>query len=72
MESNTPKRYWTDLKRKLSSEESQLYDNIVRLKIKAKDGKMCNIDVLAKEGIFRLIELIPLPNDEVLCMKCFN
>ena len=38
-ESNIPKRYWTDLKKKLIEEGSQLYENIVRLKMKAKDGK---------------------------------
>ena len=34
-ESNMPKRYWTDLKKKLIEEGSQLYENIVRLKMKA-------------------------------------
>ena len=38
-DSAIPKRYWTDLKRKLIDEGSQLYDKIVRFKIKAKDGK---------------------------------
>ena len=33
--SNIPKRYWTDLKKKLIEEGSQLYENIVRLKMKA-------------------------------------
>lgn len=33
--SNIPKRYWSDLKRKLDEEGSQLYENIVRLKMKA-------------------------------------
>ena len=31
-DSNIPKRYWSDLKRKLDEEGSQLYENIVRLK----------------------------------------
>lgn len=30
-ESTIPKRYWTDLKKKLNIEGSQLYDNIVQL-----------------------------------------
>ncbi len=34
--SNIPKRYWTDLKRKLKEEGSQLYENIVQLKIKSQ------------------------------------
>ena len=38
--SNISKRYWSDLKRKLIDEGSQLYENIVQLKIKSKkDGK---------------------------------
>ena len=63
-ESNVPKRYWTDLKRKLTIEGSQLYEKIVRLKMKAKDGKMRQTDVLDTEGIFRLIESVPSPNAE--------
>ena len=35
-DSNIPKRYWTDLKRKLIEEGNQLYDNIVQLKLKSK------------------------------------
>ena len=33
-ESNIPKRYWTDLKKKLFDEGSELYENIVQLKMK--------------------------------------
>ncbi len=32
-ESTIPKRYWTDLKKKLKFEGSQLYENIVQLKL---------------------------------------
>lgn len=38
-DSNEPKRYWSDLKNKLISDGFQPYENIVRLKIKAQDGK---------------------------------
>ena len=62
--SNVPKRYWTDLKRQLNSEGSQLYENIVQLKMKAQDGKMRLTDVLDTKGIFRLIESIPSPKAE--------
>ena len=31
-ESENPRRYWSDLKRKLNKEESQLYEEIVQLK----------------------------------------
>ena len=63
-ESNIPKRYWTDLKRKLTNEGSQLYEKIVQLKMKATDGKMRNTDVLDTKGILRLIESVPSPKAE--------
>ena len=34
-DSSVPKRYWTDLKSKLQEEGSQLYDFVVRLKMRA-------------------------------------
>lgn len=64
-ESSNPKRYWTDLKRKLVDEGSKLYENIVQLKMKSqKDGKNYLTDVLDTEGIFRLIESVPSPKAE--------
>ena len=33
---NIPRNYWSDLKRKLSVEGSQLQENIVQLKMKSK------------------------------------
>ena len=56
-DSKIPKRYWTDLKRKMISEEgSKLYEKIVQLKMKSsKDGKMYLTDTLDTEGILRLI-----------------
>jgi len=59
-DSNIPKRYWTDLKRKLTDEGSELYENIVQLKIKSqKDGKNYLTDTLDTKGILRLIESVP-------------
>lgn len=64
-ESKIPRRYWTDLKNKLVEEGSQLYENIVQLKMKSKkDGKNYLTDVLDTEGILRLIESVPSPNAE--------
>ncbi len=63
-DSNIPKRYWSDLKRKLNEEGSQLYENIVRLKLLASDGKYRETDTLDTKGIFRLIESIPSPKAE--------
>ena len=34
--SNIPRNYWSDLKRKLKSEGSQLHENIVQLKMKSR------------------------------------
>ena len=38
--SKLPKRYWSDLKRKLTAEGSQLYEKIVQLKFEAADGQV--------------------------------
>lgn len=40
-----PKRYWSDLKKKLLYERSQLYENIVQLKMQSADGKFYLTDV---------------------------
>ncbi len=58
-DSKIPKRYWTDLKRRIIEEGSQLYENIVQLKMMAKDGKMRETDTLDTKGILRLIESVP-------------
>lgn len=64
-ESSVPKRYWTDLKKKLLDEGSQLYENIVQLKMKSqKDGKNYLTDTLDTKGILRLIESVPSPKAE--------
>ena len=63
-DSNIPKRYWSDLKIKLNNEGSQLYEKIVRLKMKAQDGKLRQTDTLDTEGIFRLIESVSSPKAE--------
>ena len=64
-DSNITRNYWSDLKRKLKNEGSQLHENIVQLKMKSqKDGKNYLTDVLDTKGILRLIESIPSPNAE--------
>ncbi|MBU1119497.1 hypothetical protein KKH43_06470 [Patescibacteria group bacterium] len=37
-ESTVPKRYWSDLKNQLKNKGSEVYEKIVRLKLKAQDG----------------------------------
>lgn len=59
-DSKIPRNYWSDLKRKLREEGSQLHEKIVQLKLKSnKDGKRYATDTLDAEGILRLIESIP-------------
>ena len=63
-ESENPRRYWSDLKIKLSTEGSELYENIVQLKLPATDGKMRLTDVLDTKGILRLVQSVPSPKAE--------
>lgn len=63
-DSDNPRRYWSDLKHKLTKEGSQLYAKIVQLKLPAEDGKMRLTDVANTEQLFRLIQSIPSPKAE--------
>jgi DNA-damage-inducible protein D len=62
--STIPKRYWTDLKNKLTKEGSQLYEEIVQLKFESSDGKKYNTDCLDTQKLLRLIQSIPSPKAE--------
>ncbi len=63
--SSNPRRYWSDLKRKLTKEGfSQLYETIVQLKLISSDGKKYTTDCADTEGILRIIQSIPSPNAE--------
>ena len=61
-----PSRYWQDLKRKSSKAEGQLYDFIVKLKLKALDGKNYPSDCANTEGILRIVMSVPSPKAEPL------
>ena len=65
-ESKNPRRYWSDLKRKMKDEEGaiQLYGKIVQLKLESSDGKKYNTDTADMQGIFRIIQSIPSPKAE--------
>lgn len=63
-DSDNPRRYWSDLKRKLSKEGSQLYAKIVQLKMPSGDGKYYQTDVATTEQLFRLIQSVPSPKAE--------
>jgi len=59
-----PRKYWSDLKRKLKKEGSELSEKIGQLKMLADDGKMRLTDVADTEQLFRLIQSIPSPKAE--------
>jgi len=64
-ESHNPRRYWSDLKRKLNSEGfSQLYEIIVQLKMISSDGKKYITDCADAKGLLRIIQSIPSPKAE--------
>ena len=66
-ESTIPKRYWSDLKKKLKAEGYvEAYENIVRLKMPAPDGKMRDTDCANTETMLRIIQSIPSPKAEPL------
>jgi len=62
--STIPKRYWSDLKTKLSMEGFEPYDKIVQLKLTAEDGKLRETDCANTKNMFRIIQSIPSPKAE--------
>ena len=63
-DSTIPKRYWSDLKRKLLLEWSEVYDKIVQLKMIAWDGKKYSTDCFSTEDLLRIIQSISSPKAE--------
>ena len=64
-DTDNPRRYWSDLKRKLKSEGAvELYEKIVQLKMTASDGKKRLTDVADTEQLLRIIQSIPSPKAE--------
>ena len=63
-ESERPRKYWNDLKKKLEKEGSQLSENIGQLKMQASDGKFYKTDIADTEQLFRLIQSVPSPKAE--------
>src|SRR3989344_4819918 len=62
--STVPKRYWSDLKIKLTTEGFEPYDKIVQLKMPAEDGKLRETDCATTKNMFRIIQSIPSPKAE--------
>ena len=63
-ETDRPSKYWSDLKKKLQQEGSQLSEKIGKFKMKAEDGKNRPTDVADTEQLFRIIQSIPSPKAE--------
>jgi hypothetical protein len=63
-DSTIPKRYWSDLRRKLEKESGQPYEEIVRLKMPAADGRLRETDAADVPTLLRLIQSIPSPKAE--------
>lgn len=65
-ESSYANRYWSDLKRKLALEagSEQPYEKIVRLKMRASDGKQRETDCANTQTLLRIIQTIPSPRAE--------
>jgi hypothetical protein len=63
-ESNDPSHYWRTLKSRMIQEGNKTVTNCDTFKLKARDGKMRNTDMLDTKNIFRLIESIPSPKAE--------
>lgn len=60
-----PRRYWSDLKRKLKAEGAvEVYERIVQLKMTASDGKKRLTDVADTEQLLRIIQSVPSPKAE--------
>lgn len=71
-ESNDPSHYWRTLKSRMIKEGNETVTNCDTFKLKAKDGKLRNTDMLDTKNIFRLIESVPSPKAEPFKMWLAN
>jgi len=62
-DSSNPKRYWSDLKIKLKQEGSEVYDNIVHLKMLAPDGEKYITDEWQERGMKQGLEYAILTDE---------
>jgi len=60
----TARKYWNQLKRRLSNEGSELVTNCHQLKMLATDGKQRLTDVATAETLLRLVQSVPSPKAE--------
>lgn len=59
-DSSVPKRYWFELKKKVTKEESQLYQKIVQLKFEAVDMKKVRNKLFGNRGCFQINSIHPI------------
>ena len=66
VETDRPRKYWSDLKNQLSEKEGfiELSDKIGQLRMPGADGKMYPTDSVNVETLFRIIQSIPSPKAE--------
>jgi DNA-damage-inducible protein D len=64
--STRPRKYWSDLKKKLNEEGFQVSDYIGQLKLVAEDGKLRETDCANTKSAFRIIQSIPSKKAEHL------
>lgn len=58
-DTDRPRKYWSDLKRRLQKEGSELSAKIGQLKLPSADGKSYLTDVADTEQLMRIIQSIP-------------
>jgi prophage antirepressor-like protein len=63
-DTDRPRKYWNDLKKKLQKEGRELSEKIGQLKLQAADGKKYKSDMATTDQLFRLIQSIPSPKAE--------
>jgi hypothetical protein len=64
-DSQTPNKYWTDMRRRIQDEGfAQLAAKCRRFKLRATDGKLRETDVADTETILRIIQSVPSPKAE--------
>ncbi len=63
------RKYWNQLKRRLSLEGSQLVTSCHQLKMTATDGKLRLTDVVSAETLLRLVQSIPNSKAEFTKLK---
>ncbi len=57
--STRPRKYWSDLKKKLRGEGFEVSDYVGQLKLMAEDGKLRETDCVNTKSAFRIIQSVP-------------